>query len=63
MDFLELRHHYHQEICRQVLGLRSGVLNIADRSSKKSTQLAQGILEKLQFPPCAKPPVGQRAGA
>jgi len=39
------------------------VPNIADKSSKKSVRLAQGILTRMGFPPCPNPPKGQRAGA
>ena len=37
--------------------------NIADKSSERSIQIAQGILDRMGFPPCPKPPVGQTAGA
>jgi hypothetical protein len=63
MSLEQLRKAYHEEICRQILGYRAGVPNIADGSSKRSIQLAQGILTRMQFSPCPEPPKGQRAGA
>jgi hypothetical protein len=63
MDLEQLRKAYHEMICRQVLGYRAGVPNIADKSSSGSIQLAEGVLSRIGFPACPNPPVGQRAGA
>jgi hypothetical protein len=63
MNWEQLRKTYHEEICKQILGYRAGVPNIADKGSKKSIELAQGILTRMGFPPCPKPLAGQRAGA
>ena len=63
MNLEQLRKVYHETICQQVLGYRAGVPNIADKSSKRSIQLAQCILTRMGFPPCLDPPKGQRAGA
>jgi hypothetical protein len=63
MNLEELRKAYHEEICGQILGYRAGVPSIADKSSKRSVELAQGILTRMQFSPCPEPPKGQRAGA
>ena len=63
MNLKQLRKAYHKAICQQVLGYRAEVPNIADRSSKRSIELAQGILTRMGFPPCSDPPKGQRAGA
>jgi hypothetical protein len=63
MNMEQLRKEYHKAICQQVLGHRAGIPNIADKSSKRSVELAQGVLTRIGFPPCAKPPTGQRAGA
>jgi len=63
MSLEQLRKAYHEQICRQILGYRAEVPNIADGSSKRSIQLAQGILTRMQFSPCPEPPKGQRAGA
>ena len=63
MNLEQLRRAYHEEICSQILGHRAGVPNIADRSSKRSVELAQGILTRMGFPPCPEPPRGQRAGS
>jgi len=63
MNMEQLRNAYHAAICQQVLGYRSGVPNIADRSSRKSIQLAENIISRMGFPTCSKPPTGQRAGA
>lgn len=63
MNLEQLRRAYHEAICQQVLGYQTGVPNIADKSSKRSIQLAKGILTRMGFPPCLEPPMGQRAGA
>ena len=63
MRLEQLRKMYHETICQQILGYRAGVPNIADKSSKRSIQLAQGILNRMKCPPCPSPPKGQRAGA
>jgi hypothetical protein len=63
MNLEQLRKAYHETICQQVLGYRAGVPNIADKSSKRSIELAQGILIRMRLPPCPDPPKGQRAGA
>lgn len=63
MRLEQLRETYHEAICQQILGYRAGVPNIADKSSKKSIELAQGILVRMGYSPCPKPPTGQRAGA
>ena len=64
MDTLEdLRENYHRNICAQLLGYKNKVLNIADRSSQRSQQLAEGMLQAMGYPPCPTPPTGQGAGA
>ena len=63
MNLEELRETYHKAICQQVLGYRAKVPNIADKSSKRSIELAQGILTRIGYPPCPNTPTGQRAGA
>ncbi len=63
MGINELRRVYHQQICAQILGLKSsGVPNLADVSSKSSKEFALGIIAKLGFPLCPNPPSGQTAG-
>jgi len=63
MNLWQLRQEYHQSICQQVLGRRSGVPSIADKDSQKSIELAEGILKRMAYPLCPEPPSGQRAGA
>ena len=63
MNLEQLRKAYHKAICQQVLGYRAEVPNIADKSSKRSIELAKGILTRMGFPLCLDPPKGQRAGA
>jgi len=63
MELEQLRKEYHKAICRQVLGYRADIPNIADKDSAKSIQLAKGILNRMGFPACPAPPTGQRAGA
>lgn len=60
MNSEQLRKTYHETICRQVLGYRAGIPNVADKSSKRSIELAQGVLMRMGFPPCSKPPTRQR---
>ena len=62
MNIENLRKAYHKEICRRILGLRSGIPNIADVSSKTSNILASGLVKRLGFPLCKSPPVGQTVG-
>ncbi|MDX9953145.1 MAG: NgoMIV family type II restriction endonuclease [Anaerolineae bacterium] len=61
--FEELRQDYHQNICTQLLGYRNKVLNIADRSSRRSQELAGGMLRAMGYSACPAPPSGQGAGA
>ena len=63
MNLEQLRKAYHEAICKQILGYRAEVPNIADKGSKRSIQLAQGILTRMRCSPCPNPPKGQRAGA
>ncbi len=62
MNISQLRKAYHKDICQRILGLRSGVPNLSDVSSKTSKILALGLVERLGFPLCASPPVGQTVG-
>jgi len=62
MSINKLRKAYHKEICKRILGLRSGVPNVADSSSKTSRILAVGLTKRLGFPLCTSPPVGQTVG-
>jgi hypothetical protein len=62
MNIENLRKGYHKEICRRILGLRSGVPNLADVSSKTSKILARGLVNRLAFPLCKSPPAGQTVG-
>jgi len=62
MTIENLRKAYHKEICRRILGLRSGIPNLADVSSKTSHILATGLVKRLAFPLCKSPPVGQTVG-
>ena len=62
MNISQLRKAYHKDICQRILGLRSGVPNLSDVNSKTSKILALGLVERLGFPLCASPPVGQTVG-
>ncbi len=59
----DLRGQYHRQICQTILGERNGVLNNADKGSRISRKLAQGIAEQLPYALCPHPPLGQRAGS
>jgi hypothetical protein len=62
MSIEGLRKDYHREICRRILGSKSGVPNLADVSSKTSKSIASGLIERLRFPFCDAPPSGQTVG-
>ena len=57
MNMGHLRKAYHEEICKKILGYRREIPNIADKTSKASIELAQGILTRLGFSPCLEPTV------
>lgn len=63
MGMEELRKAYHEEICCRILGYKDGAPSIADRDNKRSVEVAKGILTRMGFPPCPKPPLGQKAGS
>ena len=52
MNLEQLRKAYHKTVCAQVLGYRAKIPNIADKDSKRSIELAQGILNRMGFPLC-----------
>lgn len=62
MTMKDLRRRYHKEICKRILGLKSGVPNFADISSKTSRTLALGLVKRLDCSLCTNPPVGQTVG-
>jgi hypothetical protein len=62
MTIKNLRRRYHKEICKRILGLKSGVPNFADISSKTSRTLAIGLVKRLDCSLCTSPPVGQTVG-
>jgi len=62
MSIKNLRSAYHKEICKRILGLRSGIPNLADVSSKTSKILATGLAKRLNFLLCKNPPPGQTVG-
>lgn len=62
MTMKNLRRRYHKEICKRILGLKSGVPNFADISSKTSRTLALGLVKRLDCSLCTSPPVGQTVG-
>lgn len=64
--FVDLRREYHERLCRDILGHRSGteIYNIADRSNAASVALAQGMADAMGFPPATPAPQsGQTAGS
>ncbi len=63
MSVEALRHEYHRELCQRNLFLKSGnIPNIADKHSRPSVALAQGIVERLGYPLHQTLPPGQTAG-
>jgi hypothetical protein len=63
--FLRLRRQYHENLCKNVLGIldKKGVPNVADVSSKNSLAIASLMTAKMDYPFCASPPVAQSADA
>ena len=64
MSIETLRREYHREICQRILHLRppDNVPNIADKHSRPSVALAQGIVKRLEYPFRETLPSGQNAG-
>jgi len=59
----KLRNEYHKDICNLILFVdQNGIPNNADKHSKLSVTLAQGIVSQLQFPMSEKKPSGQTSG-
>ena len=63
MNMSNLRANYHKVLCAEVLGMRNGVVNIADRDSAKSVGIAAGIVSRIKYPLSATTSGGQQAGA
>jgi hypothetical protein len=62
----DLRRRYHERLCRDILGYRSGttIYNVADRGSVASIALAQGMADAIGLGPAPNPPQsGQTAGS
>ncbi len=57
-----LRSEYHRRTCGEILGMKDGIFNNADRDSMTSRQIAEGIARQLPYPFCLHPPSGQTAG-
>ncbi len=63
MGIEELRREYHRKICQRILYLKPGnIPNIADKHSRASVALAQGIVKRLGYPLHETLPSGQTAG-
>lgn len=62
MSMSELRHLYHQNLCREILFVKNGVPNNADSGSKASVAIALQIVKSLGCPLAKKAPPGQTAG-
>lgn len=58
----KLRHSYHEKICRNVIFLRNNVINLADRSSRSSRDIASGLVKVIGLPLCTDNPTPQTAG-
>jgi len=62
--FRQFRQGFQRKISRDILGRRGGGhLSNADGSSTTSTEIAEGIVERMGFPICQDVPGGQRAGS
>jgi hypothetical protein len=62
MNFFDLRRSYHKELCKQVLALRAGVPNNADKDSKRSVEIADGVVRRIGLKVSSRPPTEQRVG-
>lgn len=63
MSIEKLRREYHQEICQRILFLGAdNIPNFADKHSRPSVALAQGIVKRLDYPLHKTLPPGQTAG-
>jgi len=62
MSIAELRISYHRDVCRNILALRDGVPNIADKHSKVSCAIAVELVNRLYYPLTQIAPAGQTAG-
>lgn len=63
LTLLDLRKTYHEQICSNLLGIRSGALSVADSSSVSSKRLAEHMAKEMGFPLCPNPPDGQTLGS
>jgi hypothetical protein len=63
MTIQELRRQYHKDLCREILGLKKGIPNFADKDSDSSVAISRKLIEKLRYPLCPSPPKGQTVGA
>lgn len=63
MDLVQLRDKYHQKICKHVLGLKGGIPNIADASSKASVVIAKMLVAKIGHSTSKITPPGQTVGS
>lgn len=61
---LDLRKDYHKKMCSTILGYRpnSKVISIADGHSKTSIELSAKMVERMNYPLCQNPEMGQTAG-
>ncbi len=64
MSLDTLRRDYHQALCAQILYVDANdAPNFADKHSRPSVALAQGIVKKLPYPHCPTPLSGQTVGS
>ncbi len=63
MGIEALRRSFHRELCQRILFLKpDNIPNIADKHSRASVALAQGIVNRLGYPLHETLPSGQSAG-
>lgn len=66
MNLMDLRRAYHGRICKEIIRIQkdgaSEYPNFADKASKASRAIAQGIVRRLGFIPSCKGMSGQTAG-
>lgn len=60
--FSTLRTAYHDAICRDILGKRGEAFSNADKDSRASRDIAEGLARRVGAAYCAQPPAAQSAG-
>lgn len=60
--FETCRRSFHSSLCKELLAIRNGFPNIADKGSNKSKEVSRHIADQMGFSLCKSPKSGQRVG-